>query len=158
MKTVRITLRSLTKLLFFIALAAASADAASAPESTAVTAVVDAFHDALRRGDEKAAMELLASDAIVLESGSAETRAEYERHHLKEDIAFARAVPSTRSVLQVRIEGDAAWVVSTSRTKGSFRGREINNSGSELIVLTKVGEGWRIRAIHWSSHKITSGE
>jgi ketosteroid isomerase-like protein len=124
----------------------------SAVESAGIVAAVDTFHDALRRGDGKAAMELLAPDAMVLESGFAETRAQYEEHHLKEDIAFAGAVPSTRSVLTVQVEGDAAWLVSTSRSNGSFHGREINSVGTELIVLTKSSQGWRIRAIHWSSH------
>lgn len=114
--------------------------------------VVDAFHDALRRGDGPAVMELLAADAIILESGFAETRTEYEEHHLKEDIAFAGAVQTTHSVLSVQIEANAAWVVSTSRSNGSFHAREINSVGTELVVLTKSSKGWRIRAIHWSSH------
>ena len=97
-------------------------------------------------------MELLAPDAMILESGSAETRAEYERAHLKEDITFAREVQTNRSVLSIRLEGETAWVISTSRTTGSFRGREINSIGTELMVLTESSQGWRIRAIHWSSH------
>jgi ketosteroid isomerase-like protein len=124
----------------------------SAVESAAVVAAVDAFHDALRRGDGRAAMELLAPDAIILESGSAETREQYQQHHLADDIAFSRAVPSKRSTLTVQIEGDVAWIVSTSRSNGSFHGREINSVGTELVVLTKSANGWRIRAIHWSSH------
>jgi ketosteroid isomerase-like protein len=136
-----------------IALAAASAAETPVEESAPVIAVVDAFHDALRRGDGKAVMELLAPDAMILESGSSETRSEYEQHHLKEDIAFAREVQSTHSLLSVRLEGKTAWVISTSRTKGSFRGRQINSIGTELMVLTKSLQGWQIRAIHWSSHE-----
>jgi ketosteroid isomerase-like protein len=133
-------------------LATARAAEISAVASAGVVAALAAFHEALRRGDGRAAMELLAPDALVLENGSTETRAEYEKHHLMEDIAFAGAVSSTRSVPTVQIEGDAAWVVSTSRSNGSFRGREINSVGTELVVLTKSAKGWRIRAIHWSSH------
>ena len=40
-------------------------------------------NDALRRGHAKAVMELLAPDAKILESGAAQTRAKYERHHLQ---------------------------------------------------------------------------
>jgi ketosteroid isomerase-like protein len=138
--------------IWLITLATARASEVSGAESASVVAAVDAFHDALRHGDDKTAMELLAPDAVILESGSAETRAEYEEHHLKEDIAFASAVPSTRSVLTVRIEGDVAWLVSTGRSNGSFHGREINSVGTELVVLTRSAKGWRIRAIHWSSH------
>jgi ketosteroid isomerase-like protein len=103
-----------------ILLAASALGVATTEDSAPATATVDAFHDALRRGDEKAAMELLASDAVILESGYAETRAEYERSHLREDIAFAREVRSSRSVSSARIEGNVAWVVSTSRTTARF--------------------------------------
>jgi ketosteroid isomerase-like protein len=133
-------------------LATARAAEISGVESAGVVAAVDRFHEALQRGDEKAAMELLAPDAIILESGSVETREQYRQHHLTEDIAFLRAVPSKRSTVRVRIENDVAWVVSMSRSDGSFHGREINSVGSELVVLMKSATGWRIRAIHWSSH------
>jgi ketosteroid isomerase-like protein len=144
--------RKPTALIVLMLLATAPVDGASETEPAAVTTTVEAFHGTLQRGDEKAAMELLAPDAIILESGSAETRAQYEEHHLKEDIAFARDIKSDRSVLSVKIEGDVAWLVSTNRSNGSFRGREINSVGTELVVLTKSAKGWRIRAIHWSSH------
>jgi ketosteroid isomerase-like protein len=142
-------------LLAFCLIAFATSASGAAPEDTApVLTVVDGFHDALRRGDEKAAMELLAPDAVILENGYAETRAEYERGHLREDIAFAREVQSIRSVSSSRREGDIAWVVSTSRTTGSFHTRKIDSIGTELMVLSRAGDGWRICAIHWSSRKI----
>jgi ketosteroid isomerase-like protein len=128
------------------------------PDAGGITAVVHRFHDALRRGDAQAVMELLAPDAIILEGGAIETRAEYESHHLAADMAFAKAVPSTRSDVRVQIDGNTAWLTSTSRTKGSFGGREINSTGSELIVLSKSAQGWRIRAIHWSSHDSKKSE
>ena len=121
----------------------------------AINAAVDEFHDALRRGDAKATMKLLAPDAVILESGAAETREEYEKHHLSEDIEFARAVKSVRSVIKVSVEGTAAWIASTSQSIGSFHGRQVNSSGTELVVLTNSSHGWQIRAIHWSSHDAT---
>ena len=124
----------------------------SAP-ADAILAAVNGFHDALRRGDAKAAMELLAPDATVLESGAAQTREEYEKHHLSEDIAFSRAMTTTNSTPTVVMEGDTAWVSSTSRVTGTFEGREVNSAGAELMVLTNSPGGWRIRAIHWSSHR-----
>lgn len=142
----------IVELICFVTFAATLAFGADDQAAKSVTDVVNKFHDALRRGDELAAMELLASDAIILESGSAETRDEYERHHLKEDIAFSQAVKSVDSILHVQMEGDAAWVISTSRTKGSFRSHDIDTAGTELVVLSKSPQGWRIRAIHWSSH------
>ena len=40
----------------------------------------------------------------------------------------------------------------TSRTLGAYRGRAIDSQGAELMVLTREGSRWKIRAIHWSSH------
>src|SRR5438477_9620305 len=139
----------IVKLICFVAFAGSSAIAADDQATKSVSDVVIKFHDALRRGDGLAAMELLASDAIILESGSAETRDEYEQHHLKEDIAFSQAVKSVDSILHVQMERDAAWAISTSQTKGSFRSHEIDTAGAELVVLRKSREGWGICAIYW---------
>ena len=100
-------------------------------------------------------MDFLAPDAVILESGAAEAREDYEKHHLSEDMEFAREVKSVRSVIKVSVEGNAAWIATTSQSAGSFHGRQINSSGTELVVLTKSSRGWQIRAIHWSSHAAT---
>lgn len=139
----------------FVLAIAVSGFSAAADESQSVASTVDAFHDALRRGDGPAAMKLLAPDAIILEGGAIETRAEYESHHLAADMAFAKAVPSTRSNVRVQIDGNTAWLTSASRTEGSFQEQPINSRGAELIVLSKTAEGWQIRAIHWSSQKVS---
>lgn len=123
----------------------------AASDSADVAAVVDGFHRALASGDSVSAMSLLAADAVILESGGVETREEYRSHHLPGDIAFARAISSTRGALRVTIQGDVAWVTSSSTTVGSYRDRAINSAGAELMVLSKSANGWRIRAIHWSS-------
>ena len=123
-------------------------------DRTAVLATVRGFHDALQRGDSLAALRFLAPDVRVLESGGIEDLAEYRAHHLAADIAFSMAVPSTTSEPAVSVEGNTAWVSSTSRTTGTFRDRQINSAGAELMVLTRTAEGWRIRAIHWSSRNV----
>lgn len=127
---------------------------AQSPEQTAVLAVVTGFHAALARGDSVAALAFLASDVRILESGGVETRDEYRSGHLAGDIAFARAVPSTRSEPVVAVRGDVAWVTSTSRTTGTYRDRQVNSAGAELMVLVRTPAGWRIQAIHWSSRAI----
>src|SRR6266487_3693138 len=134
MESVRITLRRLTRFVFLMALTAAFVGEAAT--------------------DPALKCELLAPDAIILENGSAESRDEYQQHHLAEDIAFSRAVPSKRSVWAVHIEGDVAWIASTSRANGAFESRAVNSAGTELMVLTNSAAGWRIRAIHWSSHQL----
>jgi len=120
-------------------------------DSVAVTEIVSRYHAALARSDSAAALQLLAPDAVILESGGVETRDEYRSHHLPADIAFAAAVPMKRSITRVTARGDVAWVASTSTSQGEFRGRAVNSAGAELMVLTRTSDGWRISAIHWSS-------
>lgn len=126
---------------------------AQSSDSARVVAVVARFHQGLRSGDSASALQLLDREAIVLESGDAETRAEYRAHHLPEDIKFARAVQSKESLLKVSVSGNTGWVASTSTSDGTFEGRPINSSGAELIVLRRTSAGWKITAIHWSSHR-----
>jgi len=141
-------------MMAFIASATLSFGAPTPNEPAAVAATLEAFHSALASGEGKAAMNLLASDAVILESGSAETRDEYENHHLPGDIRFAQAVRCTRSNVLIHVDGKTAWLTSRSRAEGSFEGKPVNRRGVELAVLTKTANGWRIRAIHWSSHKV----
>jgi ketosteroid isomerase-like protein len=119
-------------------------------------AVVESYYGALASGDAAAAEALLAPDAVVLESGYAETRAEYVAHHLAADIEFARAIAQQRDGMRVVTEGDVAWVSATSRADGEFRGKAVKSAGAELIVLSRAEGRWRIRAIHWSSHAVKS--
>lgn len=123
-------------------------------DSLAVVAVIDAFHAAHAAGDSAAALRMLTPDAVILESGGVETLAEYRAHHLAADIAFARALPSSRSVVKVTVAGDLAWVASTSTTRGEFRGRQINSTGAELATLRRSGGNWLITSIHWSSRTV----
>jgi ketosteroid isomerase-like protein len=129
----------------------------TAPDREAIATTVAAFHEALAKGDRKAALALLAPDVQILETGHRETREEYEKRHLDSDIEFAKAVPSTRGALVVRQEANVAWTTATGRSKGSIRGRNIDAENAELMVLVKGDDGWRIRAIHWSSHDQAGG-
>ena len=124
-----------------------------AADSAAVHSTVERFHGALASGDSASAVNLLADDVIVLESGELEHRASYLGHHLPADIKFAKALPATRVTQRVTVAGDAAWVVGTSATNGTYDGRAIKSAGAELMVLRHTMAGWRIAAIHWSSHR-----
>lgn len=117
----------------------------------AVVAVIDAFHAALASGDSTAALALLADDVTILESGGVETKAQYRSGHLRGDMAFARAVPRERGPIQIRVVDDVAWAWSTSTTRGRKGERDIDAQGAELMVLQRMGDDWRIKAIHWSS-------
>ena len=128
--------------------------AALTADSAAVATVVNAYRSALATGDTAAALQLLARDAVILEIGDVETREEYRTQHLAADIAFAQSVASTRRPTTIVLHGDVAWSIATSRSQGTFRGRAVNSQGAELIVLSREPEGWRIRAIHWSSRSL----
>jgi ketosteroid isomerase-like protein len=127
------------------------ATAQASADSAAVAATVDRFHAAVVAGDSTLALSLLTNDVTVMESGGIETREEFRSHHLAADIAFAQAVKSERGPKRVMVRGDAAWVTSASTTTGDYRGRQVNSTGAELMVLTRTPQGWRIAAIHWSS-------
>jgi ketosteroid isomerase-like protein len=128
--------------------------AQSNPKDVAdVTAVMDAFQAALRSGESAAALRLLADDAVFLESGRIETRAEYAANHLPLDIEFEKTVKSTHKQYRVVVNGNSAWAIGTSDMKGTFEGQPVNIGGAELMVLSREAGGWRIRTIHWSSHR-----
>lgn len=134
--------------------APAAAEAGLPPvvsDSTEVAAVVERFHAALAAGDSAAVADLLAPEAVILESGGIETREQYLGGHLRGDIAFARAVPRQRGPMTVRVAGDVAWASSTSIAQGTYREREVNSVTAELMVLVRSGVRWRIAAVHWSS-------
>jgi ketosteroid isomerase-like protein len=117
-------------------------------------AAVAAYHHALATQDSVAAVALLADDVVVLESGYFETRDEYLGHHLGADMEFAGQVASERQAGEAVVEGDVAWISSTSTMEGEFRGREIRSAGVETMVLSRIDGAWRIRAIHWSSRRL----
>ena len=128
---------------------------ASAPrvkvDTAEVVQVVSRFHAALAAGDSALVASLLAPDAVILESGGIETRDQYLGGHLRGDIAFAQAVPRQPGPLTVRVNGDVAFVWSTSIMQGDYRGRAINSLSAELMVLVRTAAGWQIAAVHWSS-------
>ena len=116
--------------------------------------VVAAFHDALSRGDRASAIELLGPDVVIFESGAAErSRKEYASHHLGADMEFAKATRREVVNREVGEAEDAAWVLTRSRTSGTFRDRPVDLRGTETMLLRKTLDGWRIVHIHWSSAK-----
>lgn len=122
-------------------------------DTLAVRETLRRFHAALARGDSAVALGLLAPDAVILEAGGIESRDEYRAHHLPADIRFARAVPAKDGPSQVTLAGDVAWVTAASEVTGTYDGRSVSSVAAELAVLTRSAEGWRIRAIHWSSRR-----
>ncbi len=119
----------------------------------AVIEVVDTYHAALASGDSTTALELLADDVTILESGGVENKEHYRSGHLSGDMRFAQAVPRERGEITVQVIGDVAWAWSTNTAQGRMGEREVNSQGAELVVLARGDAGWKIKAIHWSSRQ-----
>lgn len=122
-------------------------------DSLAASETMRRFHDALTRGDSATVLSLLADDAVIVEAGAIQTVAEYRAGHLPADMQYAAAVPSKLASQRVTVVGNAAWVSSTSDVVGTTQGRAVNSVTAELAVLSRTPDGWKIRAIHWSSRR-----
>jgi ketosteroid isomerase-like protein len=138
--------------------AAHEASAAAAPQTLATRPargaadIVDAFHAALKRGDTVAAAALLAEDALIFEEGGAErSKAEYAAHHLPSDAQFSRSVSSVVSRRAGHSQGALAWIATEGRTTGSYKGKPVDLSTAETMVLRRSDGTWKIVHIHWSS-------
>jgi len=132
----------------------ACAPAAAPPNEGDVTAVLERFYGAMKTADTAVAMQQIAPDAVFVESGKLETRAEYEANHLPADIGFEKQVTGKRGPWQVKFEGDAAWAIATTEYDGTFDGRPVSFVSAQLAVLTRADGTWRIRSIHWSSMRL----
>ena len=125
----------------------------SLPASARAAAViVDRFHAALRRGDTRGALLLLADDVLIFEAGGVErSKAEYRAHHLAADAEFSGSVPSVVTRRTGGSNGAVAWIATEGTVKGNFRGKSVDRVTAETMVLKRVGGAWRITHIHWSS-------
>ena len=119
-----------------------------------VAAVLESFYGAIKRGDPQAAMSVIAPDALFVESGKLETRAQYEMNHLPADIDFEKQVTGKRDPLRITFKDDAAWVIATTTYDGKFEGAPVQFVSAQFMVLTKDGDAWKIRSIHWSSRPL----
>lgn len=132
--------------------APATSTPAPGPASSGPARAVEAFDDALVRGDAATAIALLAPEVLVYESGGQESsRDEYASHHLKEDMAFVAR--SKREVLSRAEGGDEAhaWVASRSRLTVQGKDKVMVLASTETMVLKNTRDGWRIVHIRWSS-------
>ena len=112
--------------------------------------VADALYTALRTGDEDAVEKILAEEVMILEGGHAQTsRADYMGGHMKSDMAFLPNVNSATLDRKVSQAGDLAWVITHSRTQGSYRDKEIDELSREMLVMKHDGHNWQVTLIHW---------
>lgn len=113
------------------------------PAAFDASATADRFHAALASGDRAAMEALLAPDAVVLEGGAHESRAEYLSHHFARDAEFLSGTTPESLYRRTGVAGDAAWVASTQRVG--------DTEMAELLVMKQTPDGWRVAAVHWSS-------
>ena len=145
----RVCLITLTLLSTSMILPAAAQTPAS--DEASVAAAVKTFQSAYAAGNAAQVMQFIAEDALMMEGGNIETRAQYEKDHLPLDIAFEKQVSAKRTPVRVVVRGETAWVTTSADFVGTFEGRPVDFQGLELMVLSREPAGWRIRAIHWSS-------
>jgi ketosteroid isomerase-like protein len=147
--------RSARRWVVFVALGLSGCTATPLPPDEAgVTATLEAFYAAVKKGDGQAAMALIAPDAVFLEGGRLETRQEYEENHLPADIEFEREVDGKRGPIDVTFEGNVAWAIATTEYEGTFQAEPVNFVSAQLMVLSRdASNAWRIRSIHWSSRR-----
>ena len=136
-----------------VTLAASCTSSTSKPTDQAdVEAAIESFYAAMKKGDPKAAMAMIAPDAMFIESGRIETRQQYEESHLPADIEFEKQITGKRSPWQITVNGDTAWGLASTEFQGTFNGRDLAFVSRQLAVVTRGDDGkWLIRSIHWSS-------
>lgn len=149
----RIPMRLPAVLVFLSSVLLACATQPNAAPEADIIATLESFYAAMKAGDAPKAMALIAPDAVFVESGRLETRAEYEKNHLPADIDFERQVSGQRGQWQVRTEGDTAWAIATTQFDGTFDGGPVSFTSAQLAVLTLAEGRWVIRSVHWSSRR-----
>lgn len=122
-------------------------------DSASAVAVVARFHAALAAADSGQAVSLLAGDAMILESGAIQTRADYLSHHLGADMKASAGSKAQRAIVRVTMAGGSVIVVSKSVSPPTGAEGNTGSEMAELMVVSKMATGWQIRAVHWSSRR-----
>jgi ketosteroid isomerase-like protein len=124
----------------------------AATDEAGVKAAIESFYAAVKKGDPKAAMAMIASDGVFVESGRLETRQQYEENHLPLDIDFEKQITGKRGQWRIAVNGDTAWGIVSTEYQGEVDGRDVSFVSTQLAVVTRGEDGkWLIRSIHWSS-------
>ena len=150
------TILRLSAVVMAVTLAASCTSSTSKPTDEAdVIAAIESFYAAMKKGDPKAAMAMIAPDAMFVESGRLETRQQYEESHLPADIDFEKQITGKRSPWNIKVNGDTAWGIASTTYEGTVDGAEVNFVSRQLAVVTRGEDGkWLIRSIHWSSMRL----
>ncbi|MFT6633718.1 MAG: ketosteroid isomerase-like protein [Bacteriovoracaceae bacterium] len=119
-------------------------------ESIPAKVVVD-FHNALKSSKKDEVFKLLEESVLIYEGGGVERSAkEYSSHHLLADMAFMSKMEVELIEHQVTIYSNIAISSSRSIIRGKYKGKVIEKTNMETIVLRKINGKWKIINIHWS--------
>jgi ketosteroid isomerase-like protein len=141
--------------LLFAAASVAVACAAWAQTATLPADAVDGFHAALKRKDTGGALSYLDRSLVVFEFGVTDPTVEaYALSHLPGDIDMAAVSDWTLQARRVGGSGDDRWVLSTYHVTGKLPdGKAIDQVMQETAIVRRVGDGFRIVHLHWSSDR-----
>lgn len=148
-------------LLLWAQAVAAQTDAAAKPARADLlpTEVVDAFYEAMGRGDRTAVLAQLSADVVIYEQGFAElSRDGYAKGSLANDLTFASVVKREVLKREAWEEGNLAWVLTQALVTGDFGENRLELQNAETLVLRRTDLGWKIVHIHRSTHPRSSEE
>lgn len=116
---------------------------------------VDGFHAALKRKDTGGALSYLDRSLMVFEFGLTDATVEaYALSHLPGDIDMAAVSDWAVQARRVGGSGNERWVLSTYHVTGKLPdGKPIDQVMLETAIVRRVGDGFRIVHLHWSSDK-----
>ena len=137
--------------LSLVWLSACASKPDTAKDEADIKTTLETFYGAMKTGDTAQAMSQIAPDAMFVESGRLETREQYEKNHFPNDFAFEKQITGKRTPWRITIKGDTAWVIASTTYMGPVDGADVNFVSSQLAVLSREMDGWKIRSIHWSS-------
>jgi ketosteroid isomerase-like protein len=120
-------------------------------ETSDAAQAVKTFHTALQQGNAAVARSSLADNVLIIEGSGVERSAdEYAGHHMLSDMKFLAAVKGEVIEHHTVVQGDVAYSVSRTKMLGEYKGKVIDYTSKETLVLVKNDQGWRIVHIHWS--------
>ena len=136
-----------------VLIAADFAIAQTPAEAKSAAQFVERFHQTLKDGDRNAVLSALADDAIIFESGYAESKSDYAASHLAADIIFAKTTTRVVKKTTTRCVKSLCVVMQQSETTGTYKDKPVKSVGVETSVLHGDKEVWKVVHLHWSSHK-----
>ena len=150
----------MTRLLALMAMCSLAAACGStqppANDEAGVTAAVKAFQTAMDTGDGPTVMRYIHDDALMMEGGTIEDRMQYEKNHLPADLEFAKGMTAKRMPVRQTVNGDVAWVRTSTEFRGTYEGKPLALLSLETMVLTREVDGWKVRALHWSGQRLAA--